>query len=516
MALLNKKEFKILLTFFIIYLCFARFEPWNDVSKLYLTRAIVDEHRFEIDSYINDTENNIFTRDISDTGDRSYYNSHYYSDKPPGASFLMIPVYAVFKLFFGIPDTELKLNLLKFIIIAFSSVLFSSLLVVLIYKISGFFIEKEMYKIMAIVIFGLGTMIFAYATMTYQYAISNFFVFLCFYLILKMKQKNRFNNKNFFIAGLCGGFAITCEYSASIIVLACIILILTLKRWKSFISFLLGFSMIISILFMYNYSIFGNVLDMAYNHLDEGIFIMDTSQNISLNDYTEWRILPHFRKISEMSFFSLAKFKIILRLLFYPSRGLFFYSPVLALSLVGLFYMYKKYKLETILVIFIFVLFLIYNSQLTEWGGGPSFGPRFLYSSIPFLMLPLIFCFKKIKLKFILLLTIISIIINLVGMQFLMCEYHSEELPIVFLPYYKVKIATWQPISNPLFTSYMPLFFKYGPQSMLIEDILGIRLPPFLNVFILIVIIVFIWRNQIFFKKREIRKPFAYQKITKK
>ena len=106
MGILTKKEFKIFLTFFIIYLCFARFEPWNDTSKLDLTRAIVDEHRFEIDSYINDTENNIVTSDISDTGDRTYYKGHYYSDKPPGASFLTIPVYVFFKLFFGMPDTD--------------------------------------------------------------------------------------------------------------------------------------------------------------------------------------------------------------------------------------------------------------------------------------------------------------------------------------------------------------------------------------------------------------------------
>jgi len=502
MAILTKKEFRIFLTFFIIYICFARFEPWNDVSKLDLTRAIVDEHRFEIDSYINDTENR-----IRNTGDRAYYKEHYYSDKPPGASFLTVPVYSVFKLFFGMPNTDLKLRILEFMIIAFSSVLFSALLVVLMYKILRFFVKKEVYRILITVIFGLGTMVFALATIYYQHAIANFFAFLCFYLILKMKRENKFSNRNFFIAGLCGGFAIICEYSTLIIILACIIMILTLKKWKQLVPFLLGFSVVISLLFMYNYSIFNNVLDIGYNHLDNKAFFTNDGNlfpMMFINDYTQGIIPLNFIKNYVMSFFSLANFKVILRLLFYPFRGLFFYSPVLVLSLIGFLYMHKKHKLEANLIIFIFTLFLIYNSQIFDWAAGSSFGPRYLYSIVPFLMLPLTFCFKKIKLKFILLLTIISIIINLIGVQMLINEQVTDELPLRHTLDYNVRLATWQPISNPLFTYYMPLFFKYGPRSILIEEILGFRLPPFLNVFVLIVIVVFIWKNEIFFKKGRI------------
>ena len=507
MVILTKKEFKIFLTFFIIYLCFIRFEPWIDTAKLDLTRAIVDKHRFEIDSYINDTEDY-----IGNTGDRAYYNNHYYSDKPPGASFLTVPIYAVFKLFFGMPDTDLKLHILELMIIAFSSVLFSALLVVLMYKILRFFVKKEMYRILITVIFGLGTMVFAYATIIYQCAVANFFAFLCFYLILKMKQENKFSNKNFFIAGLCGGFAITCEYSSSIIILACIIMILALKKWKQLVPFLLGFSITISLLFMYNYSIFGNVLDIAYNYLDEKIFLMEEKifPVICINGYAQGFIPLHFIKTDVMPFFSLAKFKIILRLLFYPCSGLFFYSPILALSLVGLLYMHKKHKLEANLIIFIFTLFLIYNSQILDWGAGSSFGPRFLYPIVSFLMLSLIFCFKKIKLKLILLLTIISIIINLIGMQVLINEHLAEGLPLRFSSDYKSRLATWQPISNPLFTYYMPLFFRYGPRSILIEQILGFRLFPFLNVIVLMIIVSFIWRKEL---TKKIKKDF---KVSKK
>ena len=41
MSLLKNKEFKIFLTFFVIYLYFIQASSWNENSKLDLTKAIV-------------------------------------------------------------------------------------------------------------------------------------------------------------------------------------------------------------------------------------------------------------------------------------------------------------------------------------------------------------------------------------------------------------------------------------------------------------------------------------------
>jgi len=243
MALLNRKEFKIFLTFFIIYLCFAKFQYFDDDVKLDLTRTIIDEHCFEIDSYVENTG-----------GDRIYYNGHYYSDKAPGASFLTIPVYAVFKLFFGMPDTNFKLYLLEFVIIAFSSVLFSALLVVLMYKTSRFFLKKESQRILITIIFGLGTMIFVYSTIYYQHAMATFFAFLCFYLIFMIKQEKKGNY--YFLAGLSAGIAFIIDYITITIIIACFIFIIFRKKWKGFLLFFLGFSIFIFVLLIYNNSTF--------------------------------------------------------------------------------------------------------------------------------------------------------------------------------------------------------------------------------------------------------------------
>jgi len=70
---------------------------------------------------------------------------------------------------------------------------------------------------------------------------------------------------------------------------------------------------------------------------------------------------------------------------------------------------------------------------------------------------------------------------------------------------HKENFYSMKPLGNPLFTYYMPLFFRYGPRSILIEQILGFRLPPFLNVFVLMIIVLFIWRKKLI---RKIKKDF--------
>jgi len=680
MSMLNKKEFKIFLTFFIIYLCFAKFQYFDDDVKLDLTRAIVDEHRLEIDSYVRNTG-----------GDRVYYKGHYYCDKAPGASFLTVPVYAVFKLFFGMPNTDFKLHLLEFIIITFSSVLFSALLVVLIYKLSRFFLKKEKDRILVTLIFGLGTMIFVYATIYYQHVISTFFTFLCFYFLFKMRQGKKGNY--YFLAGLSAGMAFITDYISIAVIIVCFIFIIFSKKWKGLLLFTLGFSLLIFVLLIYNYSVFDTPFTFSYYYVDqkpsdnkinkydedlvelwkqenetiehinfelltkknqfvcayaltyvnspekrlvqirigsngkikiwlndkiiineEGIrtviinqdiktaelnagwnkvlikvckyredyfelffvitdskgkiyhdleynTLVNNSKNFSgekyKNNKTKWLIIGPFDYIDENYIFKKKdyfpkvsdkanppEYEIILnksysgkvdlvkwqpqsnnklkknqtyfitdiilvsskkyleripyyvntliRLLFYPYRGLFFYNPILIFSLMGLFFMYKKdKKIFTFVVSSFILLCLAIILSIWVWWGGSSFGPRFLLLIIPFLMIPLMFCIKRINKKILLFFMMICIFISLLGMQ----EFEQSitvskwdrinsmnEITRNTLAEHQDKIYLMQPLGNPLFTYYMPLFFRYGPRSILIEEILGSRLFPFLTI----------------------------------
>ena len=65
------------------YVYFFPGQSWNQNSRMDLTRAIVEEHTLRIDSF------------HANSGDKCYFDGHYYSDKAPGLSFSAVPVWAL-------------------------------------------------------------------------------------------------------------------------------------------------------------------------------------------------------------------------------------------------------------------------------------------------------------------------------------------------------------------------------------------------------------------------------------
>lgn len=153
--------------------------------------------------------------------------------------------------------------------------------------------------------------------------------------------------------------------------------------------------------------------------------------------------------------------------------------------------MYKKYKIESLLIIFYFLVILSYNSQLNIWYGGSSFGARHFVILIPFLMLPLSYSFKHFKVKYLLAFVIISIFLNVLGVQFI------RDTTYIYQDTFESRFHSLKPIANPIFEVYVPAFFKYGPDSSLFFNTLGIKHIPFLNVILLVIVTVMLWRKEI-------------------
>lgn len=312
---------------------------------------------------------------------------------------------------------------------------------------------------MLTLIYGLGTVTLPYATVFLENAPSTFFLFFSFYLLFKTKNEKIIDNKYFFLAGLFSGFAIGIHLSSILIAFGCLIYMLLIKKNKTII-FLLGLFIGIIPLLSYNYSIFGFFCDFTYNsYLEQSIWRV---KNEPINGFLI-RIGTYGFAFSYQSLNSLA------RLLVYPERGLFFYYPILILSFIGLFYMYKKYKLEAIIILIIFISVVSFFSLSNTWSGGFSFGPRYLSIISPLLTLPLLFAFKKINIKIILFLMIISIFVNFLSLQYWdTIESEVSQLSQNMLE----KFNKFQVLANPLFNHYLPLFLRNGPRSRIFESLL--------------------------------------------
>ena len=185
-------------------------------------------------------------------------------------------------------------------------------------------------------------------------------------------------------------------------------------------------------------------------------------------DKTIWHSLPGFHGLSKPNPY------VMVRLLFYPYRGLFFYYPVLLFSFIGLYSMYKQSKEEAVLILSVFFCILFFNSSWWFWHGGAFFGPKLLTPSIPFLVIPLIYVLQRrdawIRVTFFVLLSV-SIMNNLLGLA------KAPESTITDVTRvseeYKEKINSFQMLANPLKDYYLPTFLKHGPRSRILEAILN-------------------------------------------
>ncbi|OGF67028.1 MAG: hypothetical protein A2Y62_10750 [Candidatus Fischerbacteria bacterium RBG_13_37_8] len=102
------------------------------------------------------------------------------------------------------------------------------------------------------------------------------------------------------------------------------------------------------------------------------------------------------------------------RILFYflhPARGLFIWSPLAILSIVGIF-VYRQKRFITYLMLFSLALFTLIISQYRIWWGGSSYGQRFFLVCMPFFVIGLC-SFMNWKRKFAIILSIFFSIYSL-------------------------------------------------------------------------------------------------------
>jgi len=512
---LSSREFKLFLTFFIIYILFVNWPGMRENSLLFLTKAIVNEGRLTIDTYYNQTS------------DRSFYNGHYYSDKEPGLSFLAVPVYAAWKfVYYNFFPKDFILNhqgtqeytieivhgssqiiyytnpgvfelTAMFLVTIFTSSLFSSLTAVLIYKFSRFWTNKESHRLILVAIYGIGSLAFHSSLNFMGHASGTFFIFSSFYL-LYLSINHRKKYLYFLFAGILAGFAITLDLLSLLIAGLLFLYVLFQRKYKESLIFLLGVLIGVSPLLFYNLIVFGKPIDLPRNHLDKTIWSQIPGNNGVIFN------LPY-------------NFHVMFELLFFPYRGLFIYFPVLLLFIPGLYLMWKKQPLETALIFLIFISVLFTASMWWAWWHGASFGPRLLTTISPFLILPIIYVLKNNYIKpLVLTFLLISTFNNFAGITDSYEDMIKDPRNSLMLNEYQEKFNRFEALENPLKDYYYPQFFQCGPRSKILESVIESKDPdirstpttpcskPFLSLLVCLILVVILWFN-------DIRKTFKFK-----
>jgi hypothetical protein len=171
------------------------------------------------------------------------------------------------------------------------------------------------------------------------------------YARLRVRQSSRF----LLLAGFCLTFAYVIRPTNSLLAqLLSLYTLITYHRETGL--FLLGALIVALPFFATSYSIYGSLLPTYYfNHF---------SQSFSTASWIEG----------------------LLGNLISPARGLFIFSPVLLLSLVGIRLKLRGHAL-TRLDVFLALIILIHwllISAIRDWKGGFSFGPRYMADLLPY------------------------------------------------------------------------------------------------------------------------------------
>jgi hypothetical protein len=383
----------IIIALAVSYLYFLpRWADQNTNSRMDMIVAVVDYGTFQIDRFVQNTV------------DFAKFGNHYYSDKPPGAGFLGIPVYAALKIVLQTPElgqivTRLSNNpafqatlntngsgiSIDKVRIAIAQVIVTYLIATLPTVLLGLLLYRFLRALrippgIALFIslaYGLLTPAFAYANEFYSHQLVAALLFLVFYLAFDRKKVDQVGR--LLLCGFLLAYAVISEYQV-VLIATVIFLYLGYQLFRAQSLPKISWAILTGAIIMagwmvYNTAIFGGPLKIGYAY----------SADWTVQHHTGFMSLtyPHLDALWGMTFS-----------LF---RGLFILSPWLLLSIPGLIAWWRShmFRAEWMVVTLTVLAMLAFNSSSIMWWGGFAVGPRYFLPALPFLSIPVGFLLDR-------------------------------------------------------------------------------------------------------------------------
>ncbi len=373
-------SFEILLVFAMTLTAYGYFfDPTADVnarSRLSLVKSLVEEARFEIDSFWKISDLN--------TVDAAEFQGHYYSDKAIGSSLIGVefyaPIYAIAQAQGHSISMKVFKELTTFLAISLICALLGPFLYSFLKKITG----SYRYSLVIAIAICLGTPLYQYSTVYYGHALVGLFLFTVLLLWFNIKDEVQINPIKVLISGYLLGYAIITEYPTAIIALLLglyILYILWTKRHlfdiKIYSLLLIGVLPPLLIALTYNYAVFHDPFKTGYSY--EVIHQFREGQSVGIMGIG----IPNLTVLFDMTL--------------HPTMGIFWQSPFLLFAFMGWFQMWKnkQYRAEAILSFSIVLIYSLIMSGYYIWWGGIATTPRNLIPIFPFFCVPFAFIVKK-------------------------------------------------------------------------------------------------------------------------
>jgi len=323
---------------------------WNQNAHFALTRSLVEEGRFEIDSF------------RASTGDIAERNGHVYANKAPGLSMMAAVPYAALRILEGKTELNsfsaqtLNQHLCTVAVVALSAALIPPFL--FLYGRRALQLSRSRALAVALIV-AFCSPLFPYATVFLLHAPS------AALLLVAILCSQRNDVKGAIVAGLSMGIATASNYLCAP---AVVVIVLLLWRVRGAIRPVLVYLVAtlpgLALLGWYQISVYGSL----------------TRVPVSMN--------PSFRTEGAfLGLLQLPRWDALWGITLSPYRGLFYLSPVLILAIGGwiVWWRSNERRAELLASTAIVAVFAVFNLTFNQWEGGSSIGPRYLVPIVPLL-----------------------------------------------------------------------------------------------------------------------------------
>ena len=373
------------------YAYFYQAGGWNQNSRFALVRAILERHTLRIDAY------------SLHTGDKALWRGHYYSDKPPGTSLMVLPAVALARALSRLagvdPESFPGIAWTSYVATVMSAGVFTAIAGLLVFFLLlrwGFSTGAALFAATA---YGLTGPAWSYATLFMSHGVTAGCLMAAYYAADALREQrapgvnisdagNEGSNRSHrvrwgTVLGLASGWAVLTEFQAAIPVAAIVgTAVLSSVRLHNdepgdrpradfkriVIAIALPALACALVLFAYNTVAFDSPLHLGYaseegfEHLRTGFF--------GITYPAWWRV----REILVGDY-----------------RGLLPVFPLLALTPFGLLRLAADRRRRTgaLVALFVGVYYFLLNASYFYWEGGWSYAPRQLTPGLPFMALGL-------------------------------------------------------------------------------------------------------------------------------
>jgi len=322
----------------------------NELSRILLTRAVVEEGSFAIDRGVE--------RQGETWSDLAQYAGHFFSDKAPGLSLVAVPVYALLQPLGARAWSDVQvIYACRLLTVTLPALLF------VLWRYRRAATDRARLLWLAA---GAGSLLFAQAFSFTGHLPAALLLLIAFE---RLRAASRAPGGELSTGALLGA-AVAFDYTAALPAAIWVIFGLARERslgvWAARVA---GAALPLALLAGYHVACFGGPFELAYRHL----------------------VAPAHRAHRELGFFgaTLPDPAALWQLTFGGQRGLFLHAPFLLAAVPAAWRLLRAgsgCRAEAATLGSAVVALVVFNAALVDWQGGWSLGPRYLALAVPALV----------------------------------------------------------------------------------------------------------------------------------